>query len=54
MTTKQAFQYIVDEARKMGYSEHQINCFSHEVYDRLNSMEDTSKAELENLLDELF
>lgn len=54
MTTKQAYQYVIDEARKMGYSEQQIKSFSLEVYDRLNMMEDTSKPELDKLLDEIF
>ena len=54
MKTTEAFKYVMDEARELGYSFAEIAAFSDEIYERLNMMEDTDKDTVDKMIDELF
>lgn len=54
MKTKDAYEYVIRVAKSWGYTDNMISAFKHEVYERLNMMEDTSKEALDELLEEIF
>lgn len=49
-----AFDYVVRVAKSMGYTDSMIKCFAHEIHEKISMMEDASKEELDNLIEDLF
>lgn len=54
MTTSEAFNYFINEAKQMGYTYAEVFAFSDEVYERLNLMEDTSVQAVDILIEEIL
>jgi hypothetical protein len=54
VTTNEAFKYVLDAARELGYSFAEIAAFSDEIYERLNMMGDTDKDSVDEMIEELF
>lgn len=54
MKKNDAFDYVVRVAKSMGYTDQMIKCFAHEIHEKISMMEDASKEELDNLIEDLF
>ena len=54
MKTNEAFEYVVRVAKSWGYTDLMIKDFAYEIHERLNSMEDTSKESVDEMMEDLF
>lgn len=50
----EAMEYIKEQAKMFGYSERQISYFEHEIREKVYLLEDWTKEDLDNLVEEFF
>lgn len=54
MTRQEALAYTIRVAKSFGYTDKMLASFLHEIDERLNMMEDTSKENVDEMIADLF